>query len=426
MTLSSFFRNVIPIYPLLSYFFSTHSITPYSNIPIKVPKQLIDNCKGIVLDMDGVIRIGNKPITNAIQSIQNIYNKQIPTIIITNECRRTPNQIRKDLNSMGLNIPNEWKIISASYLCKEYLRNKLTIDSADMKFRPHLYSSFKIVKRRKKKRKIYNNPKISIGVIGDSNLFYYLKSKINFPNIEFLSAMFILNKMKNNKENNTIYNNYHTNTKFKYIVIGGISRKKIKGDTINLLKLSKQWIRNNPDAEIIFTCPDINDPENNKQIENILPSFIWNSIWTDKIHINMKKSKNTQNQSCFENIEKSEIMFTKYIDSYNKYYIDTDNEVNKKERNNVYVCGKPNLDLKDIFMDNFEIKEEEDLNKILIIGDNPETDIKLSNLINTQSILVLSGILSSKEKQLEYSNHNPEILQECKPNYILNDISELI
>ena len=30
------------------------------------------------------------------------------------------------------------------------------------------------------------------------------------------------------------------------------------------------------------------------------------------------------------------------------------------------------------------------------------------------------------EKQLEYSNQNPEILQECKPNYILNDISELI
>ena len=76
MTLSSFFSNVIPIYPLLSYFFSTHSITPYSNIPIKVPKQLIDNCKGIVLDMDGVIRIGNKPITNAIQSIRNIYNKK--------------------------------------------------------------------------------------------------------------------------------------------------------------------------------------------------------------------------------------------------------------------------------------------------------------------------------------------------------------
>ncbi len=425
MTLSSFFSNVIPIYPLLSYFFSTHSITPYSNIPIKVPKQLIDNCKGIVLDMDGVIRIGNKPITNAIQSIQNIYNKKIPTIIITNECRRTPNQIRKDLNSMGLNIPNEWKIISASYLCKEYLRKKLTMDLADMKLRPHLYSTYKIVKRRKINRKIYNKPKISIGVIGDSNLFYYLKSKINYPNIEFLSATLILNKMENNG-NYTRLNNNYTNTKFKYIVIGSISRKKIKGDMINLLKISKQWIRNNPNAEIIFTCPDRNDPENNTQIENILPSFIWDSIWTDKIHINMKKNKNTQNQSCFENIEKSEIMFTKYIDSNNKYYINTDNEVNKKEHNNVYVCGKPNLDLKSIFMDKFEIKEEEDLNKILMIGDNPETDIKLSNLINTQSILVLSGILSSKEKQLEYSNQNPGILQECKPNYILNDISELI
>ena len=119
-------------------------------------------------------------------------------------------------------------------------------------------------------------------------------------------------------------------------------------------------------------------------------------------------------------------MFTKYIDSNDKYYIDTYNEVNKKERNKVYVCGKPNLDLKDIFMDNFEIKKEEDLNKILVIGDNPETDIKLSNLINTQSILVLSGILSSKEKQLQYSKHHPEILLKCRPNYILNDISELI
>ena len=191
-----------------------------------------------------------------------------------------------------------------------------------------------------------------------------------------------------------------------------------------LLNLSKHWIRNNPDAEIIFTCPDRNDPENKKEIGNILPSFIWDSIWMDKTYLKNNINKQSK-QNCFENIEKSEIEFNKYINSENYFYKDDDVVGFRKERNNIYICGKPNINLKELFTDKFKIQDE-DINKILIIGDNPETDIKLSNLLNSQSVLILSGILSSKENQLKYSKQDSTILEKCKPNYILNDISELL
>ena len=47
-------------------------------------------------------------------------------------------------------------------------------------------------------------------------------------------------------------------------------------------------------------------------------------------------------------------------------------------------------------------------------------------MLNSQSVLILSGILSSKENQLKYSKQDSTVLEKCKPNYILNDISELL
>ena len=63
MTLASII-NIIPSSLFLPFFSPTHFITPYSNIPNKVPKQFIENCKGLVIDMDGVLRIGNELIIN--------------------------------------------------------------------------------------------------------------------------------------------------------------------------------------------------------------------------------------------------------------------------------------------------------------------------------------------------------------------------
>jgi len=441
MILSSIAKKFTPFSLLSSYFSPQHSIASYSNVPIKIPSQLIENCKGLIFDMDGVLRIGDKPILDANKIIQTISNKQIPTMIITNECRRTPRQIRKDLNNMGLNIPTNWHIISASYLCKQYLHDKLIKDMSDMKKNPHKYSTFKIIKHRKKRKKIYNKPKISVGVIADTNLFNYLKSKINILNIELISALHILNKdsinmdllessgqtTKNHFSNQTRKgNNYHTKTKFKYIVIGSITRKKIRGEMIALLNLSKHWIRTNPDAEVILTSPDRNDPENNITIENILPSIIWDSIWEDKTYTNTETIKNKYDQYNFECIDNSEIKFTKYMDSSNRFYQNSNLSYDKKEHNNLYICGKPNINIKNIFMDTFKLKTEEDLNDVILVGDNPETDIKLSNSINSKSVLVLSGILSSKEKQLEFSKQDLDTLQKCRPNYIINNISELI
>ena len=177
MTLTALlFDNPITRLPsnLYNLFFSSDQSV---QLPSKLPNDLIDTCKGVILDMDGVLRIGNEPIIND-KVVQKISNSQIPTIIITNECRKSPRQIRKELNKMGLNIQSDWSIISASYLCCQYLRKKLTEDVLDMKNHPYNYSTYKTIKRRKKIRKIYNSPKISIGVIGDLSLYKYLFVKL--------------------------------------------------------------------------------------------------------------------------------------------------------------------------------------------------------------------------------------------------------
>ena len=71
--------------------------------------------------MDGVLRIGPKPIPGVNEFLERIKEKHV--MIITNECRGGPNCIRKDLLSIGIDIRKKWLIYTASMCCYYYLKD---------------------------------------------------------------------------------------------------------------------------------------------------------------------------------------------------------------------------------------------------------------------------------------------------------------
>ena len=93
---------------------------------ISCEKEILDilkNIKVIAFDMDGVLRIGNNPISGAENIFKIIKDLNKESIIITNECRYTSNTIREDLLEMGIDIINT-PIITASDRIYDYLKNK--------------------------------------------------------------------------------------------------------------------------------------------------------------------------------------------------------------------------------------------------------------------------------------------------------------
>ena len=74
------------------------------------------NIDMVVFDMDGVLRIGEHPIEHSNKIIKYLHKKNIPGMISTNECRYTDNELRSDLNEMGIEIPDSW-IIYIWYGC---------------------------------------------------------------------------------------------------------------------------------------------------------------------------------------------------------------------------------------------------------------------------------------------------------------------
>ena len=81
--------------------------------------------KGIVFDMDGVLRIGNHPIPKANEIIQYLYKNKIQGMISTNECRYSEIELREDLEEIGINIPTTWPIYTSGMALRDYLKKKI-------------------------------------------------------------------------------------------------------------------------------------------------------------------------------------------------------------------------------------------------------------------------------------------------------------
>ena len=177
--------------------------------------------KGIVFDMDGVLRIGENPIPKANDIIQIMVKNNVPGMISTNECRYTDKKLREELSNMGIFIPNNWIIYTSAMAVRDYLSKKI----------------------KKNSSRDY-----TIGIIGEDGL----KKAINS-----------LKKLKNCSITIKPVND----NSYKVLIIGAVNKIKMKD-----LERGLQWI--NSGAKIITTCCDTTDPSSKGDFNLGMPSHI--------------------------------------------------------------------------------------------------------------------------------------------------------
>lgn len=171
-----------------------------------------NNIKAVVFDMDGVLRVGNQLINCSHKVLDDLNKRNIKTMIITNECRYTVDELKEDLEELGLIIPNNCYFYTAGLSAKDYLEEKLNR---------------------------FKNKKIIVGIVGELGLYTVINSLNNYPN--FILKDFLDNDFE--IDNNTTL----------YLVIGTVNKIKI-----NHLNKILKWVKKG--AKIITTCIDACDP----------------------------------------------------------------------------------------------------------------------------------------------------------------------
>ena len=177
--------------------------------------------KGIIFDMDGVLRIGSHPVKHANEIIQLLKNKKIPGMISTNECRYSETELRDDLEELGITIPNDWIIYTSAMAIRDYLEKK--------------------IKKNKEKN-------FSIGIIGEKGLFQTVNEITNLKNCEICE----------------IPPKYKTK---KILIIGSVNKIKI-----STLEKGLKWIQSG--AKVLTTCNDVSDPASKGDFNLGMPNHI--------------------------------------------------------------------------------------------------------------------------------------------------------
>ena len=84
-------------------------------------------------------------------------------------------------------------------------------------------------------------------------------------------------------------------------------------------------------------------------------------------------------------------------------------------------AGKPNPGIVDIIRKHHNIPESE-MHKMVMIGDNCQTDIALGNNANIASVLVLTGVVQDREEAHRWAQRDPAY----RPTYILESFGAKI
>lgn len=167
---------------------------------------------GIVFDLDGVLRVGTKPVPGANEAIGALLERKIPFMICTNECRYTPNEIVSLLRSMNIAVPETTPIFTAALAIKLYLQHKIARGEENL----------------------------MVGIVGEQGLHNVLSDGI--------SQKYIFDDPQSNTENQK-----------RYLIVGTLNQT----DPILLDKIRK-WIH--AGAVVITSCCDVSDPSTNTAI----------------------------------------------------------------------------------------------------------------------------------------------------------------
>lgn len=195
--------------------------------------------KGIVFDMDGVLRIGNEPIEGVNEVFKYLKQKDIPFMISTNECRYSPDELRDDLNEMGINIDETTPIYTAGLAVKDYMETKL---------------------------QRFPNERFSIGVVGEAGLFRVLNELSSHQHCDFADLP----------------------PKFKtklYLIVGTVDKIKI-----STLEKVRKWV--NANCKIITTCCDMSDPSSKGDFTLGMPNHLLHMVSFQNVNYH-KKSYST-------------------------------------------------------------------------------------------------------------------------------------
>lgn len=170
--------------------------------------EIFDSIKLVAFDMDGVLRIGCHPVNGAGNIFKTLEKLDRKKLIITNECRYTPQEIIEDLAEMDIRVNiEETPIITAGEMVYQYLINK---------------------------QKRFPDEHISLGIIGEQGLYDTINPITQLSNVEIVE----------------------TPPKYKtkaILILGTVNKIKIS----NLEKVLK-WVK--AGAKIILTCADMSDP----------------------------------------------------------------------------------------------------------------------------------------------------------------------
>jgi HAD superfamily hydrolase (TIGR01450 family) len=230
----------------------------------------IQDFKGIVFDMDGVLRIGKNPIEGA----ENLFSKfKDRALIVTNECRRTPEVIKQELKDMGIETYNS-PILTAGTMTYNYLYDLISAD--------------------KNKDKIFN-----VMTIGEDGLLDVLEELSFLNNYRKITPIFLKKAINQNRyfSDNSKYTNY--------LVIGTINNISTQ-----LLSTINSYFKVFTNLKVLITCPDKLDPEGTNVI---LPKYL--------IHI---LNYNRPEPIVPYHIGKPNPIISKYIE---KYFYTSENEI---------------------------------------------------------------------------------------------------
>lgn len=87
----------------------------------------LDNVSGLIIDMDGVLWHGNKPMAGLEAFFQLLRKKRIPFVLATNNASLTQQQYIKKLASMNIEVDAN-EILTSSMATVSYLREHLPSD----------------------------------------------------------------------------------------------------------------------------------------------------------------------------------------------------------------------------------------------------------------------------------------------------------
>jgi len=77
--------------------------------------------KGLIVDLDGSVYIGDKPISGALEALEELRSKGIKVLFLTNNATKTPQEYLEKLESMGIKASIQ-EILTSSVIAASYIR----------------------------------------------------------------------------------------------------------------------------------------------------------------------------------------------------------------------------------------------------------------------------------------------------------------